>query len=361
MLRNTIRRTTAVLVLIVFFAAYAVAQPAPAFNAAGLGKLGDHVTYGPYRIIKIGDGIYQINDPGAPGAKMGGEGVDMYLICGTSRALLVDLGNNYIDGYAQNLLPQRKNAAEEIRAVVFGLTGKLPLDIGITHAHPDHDGMTGAFANNKNLTIWMPEGEDINAPKSQFKIDPSVYTPFAPGKTFDLGGGRVVNTLLVRGHSNGGTVYLLKKDLMLFTGDALGSGFGQAFGTVERLKQFADDSQKLVDYLTANLSPYERYGLRVYTGHSWQILYGGFAHPNHDMVDVGFLDWRFVQDMASCASGILKGKWLSEGSGFQFLAKTGLRDRWNPRMIYGIGSIVIPLKTAYEAAGMQMPPDAPKK
>jgi len=31
------------------------------------------------------------------------------------------------------------------------------------------------------------------------KIDPSAYTRFTPGKPFDLGGGRVVNTIRVRG------------------------------------------------------------------------------------------------------------------------------------------------------------------
>ena len=77
-------------------------------------------------------------------------------------------------------------------------------------------------------------------------------------------------------------MYILKKDRMLFTGDALGSGFGQAFATVERLKNFAEDTQKLVDYIKANFSPYERYALRVYTGHWWQNAYGGFLHPNKD-------------------------------------------------------------------------------
>ena len=48
-------------------------------------------------------------------------------------------------------------------------------------------------------------------------------------KFFDLGDGRIVETFLVRGHSNGGTVFIIKKDLLVFSSDALGSGFGQAF------------------------------------------------------------------------------------------------------------------------------------
>ena len=199
-------------------AAYAFGQAVPVFNASGLVKLGDTMRYGSYEVIKIGDGIYQLKDSGDPRAQKGGLiGIDMYLICGTTKALLIDLGNNYIDGYAGDAILPRKNAAEELRAVVDGLIGKLPLEIAITHAHPDHDGMTGAFLDRKTV-IWMPKGEDLEAPRKQHKIDPAVYTTFDhQTKTFDLGGGRVVKPLLVRGHSNGCTVYLLPSEMMLFT------------------------------------------------------------------------------------------------------------------------------------------------
>jgi glyoxylase-like metal-dependent hydrolase (beta-lactamase superfamily II) len=337
-----------------------VAQSVPAFNASALVKIGDTAKYGSYKIIKIGDNAWQINDPGVTTGKGGAWGTDMYLVKGTNRAFMADLGNNYIDGYEPDLIAPRKNAAAELRAVISGLIGKTPLDIGITHAHPDHDGMTGAFIGDKNITINMPEGEDINAPKTQHKIDPSVYTRFVPGKEFDLGGGRVVHTYLVRGHTNGGTAYLLTKDMMLFTGDSLGSGFGQAFGTVDRLKMIAEDSQKLVDAITATYSPYERYALRVYTGHSWQNSYGGFWSPNHKKVDVGFLDWRFVQDVASCSNGIFKGEWLTQGSGLNFQGLMEGTDAWptakgRAMMVYGTGTIIIPLETAYQAAGKEMP------
>ena len=359
MLKKTIFIAAMALLLPLPLTIPALAQTPAAFNAKSLVRLGDQVKYGSYVVYKIGEGIYKINDPGVTTGKGGAWGVDMYLVCGTSKALLVDLGNNYIDGYAQDLIAPRKNAAEELRAVVYGLAGKRTLEIAVTHAHPDHDGMTGAFVN-RGVTIWMPEGEDFNAPMQQHKIDAKVYTPFAPGKQFDLGGGRVVTGLLVRGHTNGSTVFLLTKDMYLFTGDAIGSGFGQAFPTIEKLKMFAEDSQKLVDYITANFTPYERYALKVFTGHSWQNVYAGWWSPNHAHVDVGYLDWRFVQDVASCANGILKGKWLVEGSGLQNVGKMEYTDAWpsaagRAMMVYGTGTVIIPLETAYEAAGMKMP------
>jgi glyoxylase-like metal-dependent hydrolase (beta-lactamase superfamily II) len=338
----------------------AFAQSVAPFKAVSLVKPGDEVKYGSYLIRKIGDKAYQINDPGDKATKGGGWGVDMYLVCGTKKALMIDLGNNYIVGYEKDILAPRKNAAEELLAVVDGLAGKLPLEIAVTHMHPDHDGMTGAFLK-REVTFWTGEGEDLNALKTQYNLDPSIYQVFTHGKkSFDLGGGHIVETFLVRGHSNGGTVYILKKDLLVFSGDALGSGFGQAFGTVEKLKQVAEDSQKLVDYIKTSFTSYERYGLRVYTGHWWQNAYGGFLHPSKSQIDIGFLDWRFIQDVATCANGILKGQWLVDGSGVLYIGNMTYTDAWGSAagraiMVSGIGTIIIPLKLAYEAAGLKMP------
>jgi hypothetical protein len=101
---------------------------------------------------------------------------------------------------------------------------------------------------------------------------------------------------------------------------------------------------------------------------------------NRDPIDVGFLDWRFLQDMAACANGILKGKWLDEGSGLRFVeaaagdarggnagrgtgARSGAREG-APAVVpgdkrgtfmYGIASLSGSLSAAYEAAGLKMP------
>jgi len=339
-----------------------LAQSVAPFNASTLTKLGDHIKYGSYVIYKIGDGIYQINDPGDPAAKGGGLGVDMYLVRGTQKALMIDLGNDYTDGYTKDQIPPRKNASEELRAVAFGLAGKLPLEIAVTHTGPDHSGMTGAFSGNKKVIVWISDKEDLSKPKQQNNIDPSSYTLFTAGKkTWDLGGGRIIETFPIRGHSPGGTVYIDKKDLMLFTGDAFGSGFGQGFRTAETLKQVAEDFPKFVAYITANYTPYERYGLKVYTGHAWQNPYGGMYVSGKPPIEAGYLDWRFIQNMTSCAVGIIQGKWLVPNSGLRW--EPGVRDGSNADwpavgtgyMVYGIGSIVTPLKAAYEAAGIPMP------
>jgi glyoxylase-like metal-dependent hydrolase (beta-lactamase superfamily II) len=316
------------------------------------------LNYGSYSIILLADGIYQIADRGDPKARFGGlVGVDMYLVRGTSKALLIDLGNNYIDGYPGDLIPPRPHAAAQFLSLLDGLRGKLPLEVAITHAHPDHDGMVRAFAAAKT-TLWMPQGEDLDAPKKQHGItDPSVFTVFDhAAKSFDLGGGRVVKPLLIRGHSNGCTAYLLAKDLMLFTGDSIGIGAGRSLRSAASLKLFAEDTRKLVDYLKSSLSPYERHSLKVFTGHSVENPIAGFYSPNHPMLDLDWLDWRFVQDQALCAAAILKGAWTLPDSGLRRMEVTNKQTgRQVNVFLYGIGAIEIPAPAAYEAAGLPLP------
>ncbi len=355
MLKSILLRSVSATLL--FAPLVAAAAAAPTLNTSGLIKVGDGVRYGSYVISKIGDGIYKINDPGDPAARGGGMGVDMYLIRGSRKALMIDLGNDYIDGFGPDLIAPRKNAAAELRAVVYGLTRHLPLEIAVTHAHPDHAGMTAAFAH-RNVTMWMPAGEDLTELQQTVHVDTSVYASFVPGeKTFDLGRGRVVKTMLVKGHTDGSTVYLLAKDGMIFTGDAIGNGLGQQFRTVERLKTFTESSRNLVQYLSSTLAPYDRYTLRVYTGHTWQNAYGGIWDSHRELIDVGFLDWRFIQNVASCANDIIQGKWLVPGSGLVYVGK--MPEGWSSAglaiMVYGIGTIFTPLQTAYAAAGLPAP------
>jgi hypothetical protein len=89
---------TSLILVGVLFTGTINAQTVAPFKASSLVKPGDEIKYGSYLIRKIGDKAYQINDPGDKTTKGGGWGVDMYLVCGTKKALMIDLGNNYIDG-----------------------------------------------------------------------------------------------------------------------------------------------------------------------------------------------------------------------------------------------------------------------
>jgi len=333
----------------------AVPASTPAFDPSSLVKLGDSVRYSTYEVFKIGEGIYQLKDQGDPRAKAGGlVGADIYLIRGTTKVLIVDLGNNYMLGYKGDEIVPRKNAREDFLAIVDGLAGKLPVEAAITHAHPDHDGMTMALIDRKD-TVWMPKGEDMNAPKVQHGIDPAVYSVFdQQTQTWDLGGGRIVKPLMVRGHSMGCSVYMLQSDDMIFTGDCLGIGAGRSLRNATMLKMWAEDTQKLVDYLKANYSPYQRYGLRVYTGHSVENVIPGFLNINHGRLDLSYMDWRFLQDQALCGNAILKGQWLNPESGLQYREVINSQTRKQVSLFtFGIGAVEMPVAEAYIAAGIK--------
>ena len=373
MARNRIPRVIAALFLCsIFLATCILAQEIAPFNPSQLVKVGDEMRYGVYAIRKIGDGIYRLDNApvhppiGTPGAL----GVDFYLICGKTKALMIDSGNNYMDG--NNQVPKRTNGAEELRAIVAGLAGKVPLEMAVTHMHGDHNGMTGAFIN-RGVTFWAGEGENADTLKTEGGSGTPLYQVFKHGeKSFDLGGGRLVETFLIRGHTNGGTVYIMRKERMLFTGDCFGNGEGLGMGRPDGLKNYAADTQRLVDFILANFAPYERYALQLYSGHAWENGHEGYQ-INRDFIDVGFLDWRFLQDMAACANGILQGKWLEEGSGLRFV-ETAIDPRGGNSgrgrggqgqapvpgdkrgsFMYGIASLSGMLSAGYEAAGLKMP------
>jgi len=340
---------------------YTQASTTSEFDSSKLIKLGDSVNYGSYIVYKIGDGIYKICDKGTPGLKGGGlVGVDIYLICGKKKALMVDLGNNYMDGYKGDLITPRENAKEEFFNVVNKLIGKLPLEVAVTHMHPDHSGMTKAFLGS-NVPLWIGEGEDMNRLKTMYDIDPSVYKIFKQGqKTFDLGGDRIVETFLVRGHSNGGTVYLLKPDMMLFTGDAIGPGprRKRELRTAEAFNLFTEDINKLVTQLKNNLAPYDRYRLQVYTGHSAEMMFHVTKTDVADNLpeDAGYGEWRYVQDMANVANAIKDGTWLDPAKGFyHFEVPVAPGSPKQIQIVFYLGALIMPEVVAYGASGMKVP------
>lgn len=356
--KNMLRFITVFFLCSLLLVPFTLAQNVAPFNASGLVKLGDKTQYGIYTIYKIGEGIYQISDHELhqPDGLKGATGSAMYLIVGEKKAMIIDLGNDYIDGAAQDNLKPRKNAAEEFRAVVYGLAGKRPIEAAVTHMHLDHDGMTGALMNRSGVTLWASDKEDVNAVKQQHGIDPSVFTAFAAGrKSFDLGGGRVVNTFLVRGHTLGSTLYILKKDGLIFTGDAF-----VGVDASERFKFFAEDTQKLVDYINANFSPYERYGLRVYPAHAHTVGDESIS-SDKPAVDIAFKDWRFLQEMALLAKGVIQAKWLVKGSGLRYEEELKSDASAPPggeasgQMAYGVATVRMSLKNAYAIAGLKMP------
>lgn len=152
----------------------------------------------PYISKQLMPGLWQITDL-PEGASFG---VDMYLLEGSERALLIDAGESNAD----------------LAGYIRKLTDK-PVDLVITHGHGDHAGGAGQFSR-----IHMSH-KDIGILKDFFRLglDKSGIQDLQGGEVFDLGGCRI-EVIALPGHTPGTVVLLDRERQLLFTSDALGSG-----------------------------------------------------------------------------------------------------------------------------------------
>jgi glyoxylase-like metal-dependent hydrolase (beta-lactamase superfamily II) len=226
------------------------------------------VEKGPYTVYTIGEKVWHIEDANSSrpaGLKTDQEGKvlsmnncsDMYLIAGTEKALLIDLSN---------FVRWDSTAIESLRSVVSERVGDQEFFITITHKHGDHLGMLPAFKDDPKVKFWIPEAEFRG-----MDIFPKERTTFFPeNASLDLGGGYLITTTEVPGHTEHGTLFFIKGRDMVFTGDALGSGSGVWLFNYESFITYTKSIENLVRYLEdpANLINLEK--LVLYGGHYWQ-------------------------------------------------------------------------------------------
>jgi glyoxylase-like metal-dependent hydrolase (beta-lactamase superfamily II) len=132
----------------------------------------------------------------------------MFLIIGTKRAMLIDAGLG-----TGNL----RNHVEE-------LIDKLPLDVIITHGHPDHIALMGQFQGSYNVYmnhLDLPLVETF-IQQMGYTIDLNQIINLREGEIFDLGD-RKFSVYEVPGHSAGSIVLFDEEHEILFSGDAVGS------------------------------------------------------------------------------------------------------------------------------------------
>ncbi len=226
------------------------------------------VQKGPYTLSKIVENVYHIedaNDSNPAGVVLNDDGQfvsmnncsDMYLVLGTEKALLIDLSNK---------VKWDKTAVESLRALVYKRSGQRELLITVTHKHGDHLGMLPAFNTEKQVSFWIPkaefEGTDI------FPTERTTY--FTENASLDLGGGFVINTMEVPGHTQHSTLFFLKDKNLVFTGDAIGSGSGVWLFNEESFYTYKDAVDKLINYIEDPNNNIDHEKLRIYGGHQWQ-------------------------------------------------------------------------------------------
>ena len=149
---------------------------------------------------RLSDGVWRWHDEA---------GSTAYLVVGRERAAMVDCG---ADG--KPLMP----AIRDITA--------LPVDLLLTHAHPDHYGSAAEFER-----IWLNAADVRALPVLEASFAALGVAPlprgrlrcFADGQVFGLGGKQLLARALP-GHTPGSTVFIDDADRCMFSGDAVGSG-----------------------------------------------------------------------------------------------------------------------------------------
>lgn len=285
---------------------------------------------GPYTIHVLTDGVYRIedaNDSNPAGLVTDEDGKmvhmnncsDMYLVTGSNKALLIDLSND---------VKWDDTAAESLRSIVYERVGGREFFITVTHNHGDHLGMLPAFAEDSQARFWIPEAE--------FKgvdIFPEERTAFFPmNGSMDLGGGFVMDTIEVPGHTDHSTVFFLKNKNFAFTGDSIGSGSGVWLFNYESFFTYRDGIENLIAYLENPANRIDLDKLELHGGHAWQrgnlekltaqYVYDmrtliermgqGTAETEAISVPVSFLDTNFKYGFATITWNKMAGERYAE-------------------------------------------------
>ena len=225
------------------------------------------------------------------------QGSTMYLLEGSSRALLIDTANpaKAIEG------------VNDLKTVVRYLLGHEndgqprahPLDfvVAITHNHPDHIGENQRMSDR---TIYYP---DLDWPAQA----PPNYVPIREGggptnhgngmavSQIDLGN-RSISAVAIPPHSTGSTAYLDAENRLLVTGDAIGSAW--PYIQMGPLSQYAQS----VHHVEEITRPYP--DLAVLPAHFYQTAaWARGRAPLHGRP----LDRQYITDMLALADGVLAG------------------------------------------------------
>lgn len=223
---------------------------------------------GPYTVHVLADGVFRIedaNDSNPAGIHLNEDGStasinncsDMYLVVGGERALLIDLSN---------AIEWDSTATQSLRAIVYERVGDKDLFITATHRHGDHLGVLPAFRDDHRASFWIPVAEFFGA-----GVFPEARTSsFVERESLDLGGGFVINTMEMPGHTAHSTLFFLEDKDLVFTGDAVGSGSGVWLFDYESFLTYSRSINELIAYLESPDDHVDRQKLVIHGGHSWQ-------------------------------------------------------------------------------------------
>jgi glyoxylase-like metal-dependent hydrolase (beta-lactamase superfamily II) len=217
---------------------------------------------------KLYDGVWIIHDNDNGKSDF----VDCYLIEGDDRALVIDAG-----------------FSPGLRAVVDDLTDK-PLDLLITHAHPDHivalDEFDGVYMSHLEIPAYLERYA------GRFRKKPEDFRDITDGMVLDLGN-RKLEMMILPGHTPGSVLVLDRANQLLYTSDALGT---------QTLWMHLPDSASLEEYL--------RHMDRLYAfieGLDHLVVLGG-----HKCMSRMELTKAYIDDVYTAVSQVVSGERVGE-------------------------------------------------
>ncbi len=258
------------------------------------------------------------------------QGSSIYLLEGHDRALLIDTGNpsKHTDG------------VDDLKSVVTFLLGHdnsgktiaHPLDFVVanTHSHGDHIGENGEFADH--TIYYMDLDWPDTAPANYVPIrEGGGATPHGSGTavgSIDLGS-RKVTAIALPPHTPGSTGYLDVENRMLFSGDALGSGY--AWLQWAPIGTYRTAVHHLLDVVKAYPD------LKVFGAHFYQYRQGTRALPP---INGRPGDLQYIRDEAAAADAILSGKAI--GRPYFWRPYSYIAGHGSGQIVYSPGDLYAP-------------------
>jgi len=231
------------------------------------------MNFGPITTTSLGGGLWTFNEP-----VNGRPQTDAYLITGNKRALVIDA------------LTEDTELFSKVREIT-----DLPLQVIVTHGHPDHAGAVLKDFHEAGCEIFMHEADfDMLKPG----VSASWFTPLTSGMKFDLGG-RVIEAVPLAGHTVGSMVLLDRAGQLAFTGDAVGAGvFWMQIPGALPLREFLVNLKEFC----GEVAGFD--DLTIHTGHRHQLA----VQHKRD----------FLDEVVLMTEKIISGEWAGEDREMSF-------------------------------------------
>ena len=201
------------------------------------------------------------------------DAVNLVLVAGTERALLVDTGSSPAQGRA-------------VRAAVAAVTDVPLAVVVVTHAHHDH--AFGLPAFDDLVTVGH---EDV----------PGVNRPIVLAAAFDLGGRRAEVAHLGRGHTGGDLVVVLPEADLVVVGDLVESAAPPSLGPDSFLQEWPVTVDGVIGLMTG--------ATRAVPGHGDPVDRPYVYEQRGRLAAIATEVRRLAESGVGAADGVDQGSW----------------------------------------------------